>query len=257
MHADRFAASYMYSSVSGLLTLLPLLGERLAAGTLEVDAFSLIASSASVLGFTSFAGDQAAEPVQWGHCDAGGDWTQDGAEHQLAWLQADLPLGPGRTLPLQAAFAVIERALRRVGAVEVRAFDAVLPLATHRPDAGRLAEQRDWLALGPAEAAAERDLIVRLDAERSVSDDLAPHVARALSELAGNELTAIASVTSTTSLPTVPPLGPHDMAADAPALVCRARSWGFDVGPWVIGLVAAAAAEYGVARDLRVVVRAM
>ena len=186
-----------------------------------------------------FAGADDAS-VQWSHCDAGGDWTQDGEERLLAWLQADT--GKGRRLPLQSCFNVLETALTRVGEVSVRELQAIVPLASGSVPAGHLAEQRDWLALGAAPG--------RVVAGVDIGSRAADEVFATFAELADGRASRVEPGGERS-------FAVRTMPADALWLECQVRGeWSVELGAWVIGLIARACRGAGddvlvvVARDV-------
>ncbi|NED90486.1 hypothetical protein G3I76_61710, partial [Streptomyces sp. SID11233] len=77
--------------VHGVLDKHPWIEQVNAEFDLDEDVFSLAVQRASAYGWSSTAlpGEQAEN--LWDHNDADGDWTQDGAVRQLAWLQSSLP----------------------------------------------------------------------------------------------------------------------------------------------------------------------
>jgi hypothetical protein len=232
-------SGYLFAGLRGTLTLHEEFRARWEEGSLEPDAFSLIASWSSILDFADFTGADDAS-VQWSHCDAGGDWTQDGEERLIAWLQADV--GAGRHLPLQSCFNVLERAVTRVGEVSVHELQAIVPLASGSVPAGRLAEQRDWLALGAAPG--------RVLAGVDIGGRAADEVLATFAELADGKAERVEYGGDRG-------FAGRTMPADALWLECQVRGeWSVELGAWVIGLLAHACRGAGddmlvvVARDL-------
>jgi hypothetical protein len=145
---------------------------KAGSGPIDEDAFSLVAKWSELLGLVSFSGDPYVTE-HWAHCDAGGDWTQDGAEHLLAWLQVDLDVpnshadvrsgDPRRPVPIHSTAQVLHTILLRVGSVELAEVAVAIPLARVPPtQEARVAVGRDWLLAG-AEPASERRVVVKLD----------------------------------------------------------------------------------------------
>lgn len=94
MRASRRDSGELFAGIRGTLAMADGVRAQWDAGELEEDVFGLVVSRSEILGFAEFGGDRHAIE-HWGHCDAGGTWTQDGAEHLLAWLQVDVPVGAG------------------------------------------------------------------------------------------------------------------------------------------------------------------
>lgn len=143
----------MSVAVDGALTVHPWLlgeiraghGENAQHSILDEDVFSLIVARSKACGLASFSGDEPPS-VRWGHNDAGGDWTQDGAVRRLGWFQCAVPAHPlaGRRIPVQPALAVLDDVLSLVGAVELTAVHAIVPLAAAPDGRFDLAAMARW-----------------------------------------------------------------------------------------------------------------
>lgn len=126
----------MSAAVDGRLTVHPWLQGKLnqrdgrTSDILGEDVFSLVVACSKARGLSSFSGPESPS-ARWGHNDAGGDWTQDGTARRLGWLQCAVPERPvpGRRLPIQPAFSVLDEVLSMIGVVELTALQAIVPLA--------------------------------------------------------------------------------------------------------------------------------
>lgn len=89
------------------------------------------------------------EPTAWAHEEVGGDWTQDGAVRQLAWLGAGVRTDPPRPgVPVRPIVLVLSETLARVGTVTFTGLHALLPLhATERDTAFHQVELAPWFGL--------------------------------------------------------------------------------------------------------------
>jgi hypothetical protein len=135
--------------VHGTLNLYPWTAAARDDGVL-VDAFSLLAMRSSLLGMASFGSDDASTTPQWGHADAGDAWEQDGPPRDLRWYHVVVPptndVAPLR-LPLQSLLEVVDSSLRQLGAADVHAVRAFLPLQLARGSWRELISGFGWLQL--------------------------------------------------------------------------------------------------------------
>ncbi|MCI3928158.1 hypothetical protein [Streptomyces sp. AN091965] len=191
------------------------------------------------------------EPTAWAHEDVGGDWTQDGAVRQLAWLGAGVDIDPPRPgLPVRPIVLVLADTLARVGTVTFTGLHALLPLqATERDTAFHQIELAPWFDLADPDArhevlvtvscrpgdggAAEPDTAALREAVREKSRgavDIAPSVAEG--GLPGLALDLDRSTHT------------HGMH-EALRFGCATREWSPDVAVWLVEMVTEALREAG------------
>jgi hypothetical protein len=237
------------------------------AGTLCEDAFSLIVKMSAILGLTDFSGDPYVLE-HWRHADAGGDWTQDGAEHLLAWMQMDVRTAgpPGlppqerrRLLPVQSSLEVVRVALERVGGVALTEVDAIVPLHLMANPAIRLATGRDWLLLG-SKAAERQAVLIEVEAgEAHGASRNQPGIIECMQTLGGEVLGAI-EVRSSELRQESDILGKEgflnrSFSYRSMQLECSTPRWAVDFAAWAIDLVAHAYRSSGMDHSALIAVR--
>lgn len=260
---------YMFVGLRGRISLDGWARRQWSEGTPEEDAFSLIAKWSELLGVASFADDRYVIE-HWGHCDAGGTWTEDGAEHLLAWLQMDLRTrhrhpevsvnDPRRALPTHLATQVLEAILRRVGEVAISEVSAVLPLARVSPDLqGRVVSGRDWLTM-EGEQTARRRIVVHLDVAPSHGAYPTDRLVETMQTLGGDRLGTMAlrsaegrSVARRETDEEPPPL--WQLERGGVEFECSAPAWNVVLGAWFIELVAWACSAASVGGIATIAVR--
>jgi hypothetical protein len=228
------------------------------AGELDEDAFGLVVKRSELLGFTEFSGDRHAIE-HWGHCDAGGTWTQDGEEHLLAWLQADVRTGGGgrpardgrRLLPIAATLAVLDDVLEHIGVVALAEADAIVPLAFMADPISRLASGRDWLTRTP-DAGPPHDVIITLEAGGS-SSKLAPDRLAEGMACVGEELLGPIAVQPAQDRPR--DFLHRRFTRGAAELRGATSCWSVDLAAWAIELTARACLVLGVRESVLIAVR--
>ncbi|MER5778356.1 hypothetical protein ABT144_29500 [Streptomyces sp. NPDC002039] len=84
----REESPVLTAEIYGVLTRHPWIGQVSADHDLDEDLFSLAVKRAGAYGWsTTLLGAQNTLGGQrWEHADAGGDWSQDGQEHRVAWV---------------------------------------------------------------------------------------------------------------------------------------------------------------------------
>lgn len=242
----------MSAAVDGRLTIHPWLQGKLnqrdgcALDILGEDVFSLVVARSKSRGLADFSG-QEPPSVRWGHNDAGGDWTQDMTVRRLAWLQCAVPELPltGRRIPVQPVFSVLDEVLSLVGVVELRALQAIVPLAA-APD-GRF----DIAALGRcfdfADPIAARPVSVLL----SVPDNDPANrqgLWERLRARSGDRITADSADVDALA-PIESPYGTSWLLGDGDrirlAARCRLPTWSIDAASWLIETVVETLRESG------------
>jgi hypothetical protein len=250
------AKPYLVVGLRGVLAMHPGVRTQWEAGELEEDAFSLIAKRSEILGLAEFSGDRHAI-AHWGHCDAGGTWTQDGAEHLLAWLQVDVrtdaTAGERRLLPIASTLAVVRDALAQVGALTLTEADAIVPLGLMADPLSRLAAGRDWLLSAPA-GGPRRKLVVTLDAGGSAAKLDPGHLEESLG-LLGDEVLGPVAVAPARSDALPAEFLQHRFTRGAVELRATTSSWSVDTAAWVIEHAARACMAAGVREPLLIAVR--
>ncbi|MFI2431843.1 hypothetical protein [Streptomyces sp. NPDC018693] len=156
--------------VFGRLEMHPWIAADHRAGRLEEDLFSLVVGRTMAYGWADFGSGLGG--TRWGHNDAGGDWTQDGAVREIAWLQVDCAGAPaGQRLPLTPLGLVLGECLDRLGSHQVEALEASLPVSESVAALGDLAYAATWAGLadpaGRVECRVTVDGGVPLDACRA------------------------------------------------------------------------------------------
>jgi hypothetical protein len=260
----------MSVSVDGRLTVHPWLRHHLRSpgpdassfSILGEDAFSLIVGRSVIRGLASFHG-QAPPNVRWGHNDAGGDWTPDGALRRLAWFQfavPDRPL-PGRRLPVQPAVSIVAETLAQVGVVELGAVHVIAPLAAAPDGRADLIAIPRWFSLADPASADEVLVTVNVPAEPAVGyEELIP-VARtrtvdsvAISAASPGDAHAVQLVE--------PPYGqawllsPDGSAPPRHSLAfrCSIPTWTMDTACWLVEVFLEALRELGVTEPAAITV---
>ncbi|MFD9535806.1 hypothetical protein [Streptomyces sp. NPDC060010] len=126
------------TEIYGVLTQHPWIGQVSADHDLDEDLFSLAVKRAGAYGWstTLLGAHNTLGGQRWEHADAGGDWSQDGQERQVAWLTvypaADLR---GQHLPVMPMVRTLTDALHRVGRLRFTELRVHAPVALAR-DAG-------------------------------------------------------------------------------------------------------------------------
>ncbi|MEU4151818.1 hypothetical protein [Streptomyces sp. NPDC026659] len=154
----------MTVEIHGVLRRHPWIGQVSVDHDLDEDVYSLAVKRAAAYGWSSTNLSPRREfgALRWEHADAGGDWSQDGAVRQLAWLTVypatDLP---AQHLPVLPMTQVLTDALHRIGEVRFTGLRSRVPVAL-APDTGfDLRGDADWFALC--------DPVARTDITLSVS----------------------------------------------------------------------------------------
>ncbi|MEU1801375.1 hypothetical protein [Streptomyces sp. NPDC019937] len=178
------------------------------------------------------------EPTSWAHEEVGGDWTQDGRVHQLAWLQAGVLTDPPRLgLPVRPIALVMAETLARVGTVTFTGLHALLPLrAAERNTAFRPIELAPWFGLADPDDRYEvvvavfchpqEDAVAVCEAVRGMAQgavDVSASVAGG--DLPGLELD-LDRVLHTEGM------------REVMRLSCRTREWSPDIAVWLVEMVA-------------------
>ncbi|WP_159043214.1 hypothetical protein [Streptomyces sp. NBRC 110028] len=184
------------------------------------------------------------EPTSWAQEEVGGDWTQDGRVHQLAWLRAGVLTDPPRLgLPVRPIALVLAETLARVGTVTFTGLHALLPLrAAERNTAFHQTELAPWFGLADPDAryevvvtvschpqeggAGERDVMAICEAVREMAQGAVDvSVSVAGGDLPGLDL----------DLDRVPHT---EGMREVMRLSCRTREWSPDIAVWLVEMVA-------------------
>ncbi|MFE0194071.1 hypothetical protein [Streptomyces sp. NPDC058989] len=190
------------------------------------------------------------EPTAWAHEEVGGDWTQDGAVHRLAWLQAGVLTDPPRPgLPVRPVVLVLSETLARVGAVTFTGLHALLPLqAVGRNTAFHQIELAPWFDLADPDARHEVLVTVarRTGVAGGMGADDAVAVCEAVRHMAQGAVEVFVPVTEGAAAPG--DLAGLDLDLDGALhtegmrevlrLGCRTREWSPDVAVWLLEMVA-------------------
>ncbi|REK88578.1 hypothetical protein DY245_20520 [Streptomyces inhibens] len=221
-------------------------------GTVEEDLLGLAIDRAGSYGWQTLSsrlsegGKVTAhhEPTSWAHEEVGGDWTQDGRVHQLAWLQAGVLTDPPRLgLPVRPIVLVLSETLARVGAVTFTGLHALLPLqAAERNTAFHQIELAPWFGL--ADPDVRHEVVVTVSCrsgEAGVGEDDAVAVCEAVREMAQGAVEVSTSVAER-GLPgleldlgrVVHAEGMHEVMRFG----CRTREWSPDLAVWLLEMVA-------------------
>jgi len=260
----------MSVSVDGRLAVHPWLKDKLRFPSPDVssfsilgeDVFSLIVGRSVLRGLASFHG---AEPpnVRWGHNDAGGDWTPDGALRRLAWFQFAVPDRPlaGRRLPVQPAVSVVAEVLAQVGAVELSAVRVIAPLAAAPDGRADLVAMPRWFGL--ADPGSASDVVVAVDApaESAIGTDDLIRAARS-----GTDDSVAISAAPPGDADAVqisePPYGqawllsPDGSMATRQVLAfrCAIPTWTMDAASWLVEVFLEALREFAVTAPVAITV---
>lgn len=221
-------------------------------GTVEEDLLGFAIDRAGSYGWQTLSswlnedGQDTAhhEPTAWAHEEVGGDWTQDGRVHQLAWLQAGVLTDPPRPgLPARPIVLVLSETLARVGAVTFTGLHALLPLqAAERNTAFHQIELAPWFDLADPDARYEVVLTVSCrPGQGAVIEDDAVAVCEAVREMAQRAVEVATSVAES-GLPGLDlDLGRVVHAEgmrEVMRLGCRTREWSPDIAVWLLEMVA-------------------
>ncbi|MER5779273.1 hypothetical protein ABT144_34310 [Streptomyces sp. NPDC002039] len=173
----REESPVLTTEIYGVLTRHPWIGQVSADHDLDEDLFSLAVKRAGAYGWsTTLLGAQNTLGGQrWEHADAGGDWSQDGQEHRVAWLTvypaADMRGQHLRVLPM---VRTLTDALQRVGRLRFTELRVHAPPALARDAGFDLRAAADWFALSSPEARTDVMATARTDAEAARAAHLGP-----------------------------------------------------------------------------------
>ncbi|MEU1117857.1 MULTISPECIES: hypothetical protein [unclassified Streptomyces] len=190
------------------------------------------------------------EPTAWEHEDAGGDWTQDGGVHQLAWLGAGVCTDPPQLgTPVRPITLVLSDTLARVGTVTFTGLHALLPLqATERDTAFHQIELAPWFELADPDARHEVTVTVSCRPGEGEPDALA--LVEGVRERSQGAVDAEALTPATVdglpglALDLARTVHTHGMR-EVVRLGCRTREWSPDMAVWLVEMTAEALREAG------------
>ncbi|MGW1375773.1 hypothetical protein ACWD6P_16085 [Streptomyces sp. NPDC002446] len=226
--------------------------EQDAEGSVEEDLLGLAIDRAGSYGWQTVSswlnegGEVTAhhEPTAWAHQEVGGDWTQDGRVHQLAWLGAGILTDPPRPgLPVRPIALVLSEALARAGAVTFTGLHALLPLpAAERNTAFHQAELAPWFGLADPDARYEVAVTVcRRPGAGGVAEGAAAAVCEAVRETAQGAVD-VSVAAAEGGLPGLAlDLGRTvhtDGMREVMRLGCRTREWSPDIAVWLVEMAA-------------------
>ncbi|MEU9416036.1 hypothetical protein [Streptomyces sp. NPDC048272] len=227
------------TEIYGVLTRHPWIGQVSADHDLDEDLFSLAVKRAGAYGWsTTLLGAQNTLGGQrWEHADAGGDWSQDGQERQVAWLTVYPATGlRGQHLPVLPIVQTLTDALHRVGRLRFTALRVHAPVALARDAGFDLRAAADWFALSSPEA--RTDIMVTACTEPEANaEQLSAAVTRS-----GHGLLRLRPS---------PGDGPGTILAGS------APEWTPDAAAWITGTVLEALRASGVRAPARITVRAV
>ncbi|GAA3491310.1 hypothetical protein [Streptomyces cremeus] len=234
--------------------------------SLEEDVLGLVIDRAGAYGWQTLSrwlhedGRTTArhEPTAWAHEEVGGDWTEDGAVRQLAWLQAgflDAAQTPGSSvrLPVRPMTLVLTEVLERVGEVSFTGLHALLPLQAAQYDTAFFqGELAPWFGLADPDSAYDVAVTVfRVpggDGGRGATvEQEAAAVCAGLGDLAQGAVTCTTPGTKAASATEGPGAG---LALDLDGVLhttgmrevmrldCRTREWTPDLAVWLLEAVA-------------------
>lgn len=223
-------------AIHGVLQLHPWVRHSILDESLEEDAFSLIVKRTVAYGLGSFS-RQSPSSAQWAHNDAGGDWAQDGAIHQLAWLQVALPSDGGQRVPIQPAARVLDDVLKRVGRFDLTGLHAVVPLKLASDSRVALAYAAGWFAV--TDPASIRQFTVTLSAEPGARlRDLSSELLVAVREATHGAMSIEPSGSAPEHDPELgEPLAGEQQTAGMVAAAtyrCTAGEWSLDTATWAV-----------------------
>ena len=221
-------------------------------GTVEEDVLGFAIDRAGSYGWQSLTswlhedGEVTArhEPTAWAHEEVGGDWTQDGQIHQLAWLQAGVLTDPPRPgLPVRPISLVLYETLARVGTVTFTGLHALLPLeAAERNTAFHQTELAPWFSLADPDARYEVVVTVSRHPEAGgMGERDAVAVSEAVRDMAQGavEVSASAPEGGLPGLDLDLDLVLHtEGMREVMRLSCRTREWSPDIAVWLLEMVA-------------------
>ncbi|MEV6422251.1 hypothetical protein [Streptomyces sp. NPDC051662] len=234
------SAPTMILGVHGVLDLEPWIRRAHEDDGLEEDMYSLVVKRTVAYGLSSFH-TGGPEGERWGHNDAGGDWTQDGKVHQLAWLQVAVSEDlPGQRIPIQPAATVLRDVLTRLGRFRLTGLHTVAPLQLAPDGRADLVDAAAWFALADPDPGASAGLTVSVWAPETAglsgraSDLLAAAQERAYDAMTIGPAPAGAATTSGQDglgLPLAGEVQTEGMRP-GPAFHCRVPEWSLDVAAW-------------------------
>ncbi|WP_447035612.1 hypothetical protein [Streptomyces sp. DSM 118878] len=230
-----------------------------AEGSVEEDLLFLAVDRAGSYGWRTVGGllhedgevTAEHEPTAWAHEEVGGDWTQDGEVHRLAWLGAGVRTDPPRPgLPVRPIALVLSEALARVGAVTFTGLHALLPLrATERDTAFHQIELAPWFGLADPDARYEVVVTVSCRPGEGGADE---HDAAALCEAVREKSQGAVDVFAPVTKGGLPGL---DLDLDgavhtegmreAIRFGCGTREWSPDMAVWLVEMTAEALRDAG------------
>lgn len=226
----------MLLGVHGVLDMHPWLRAEHASSGLEEDAFSLVMKRSVAQQLTGFGRDRPAGS-RWDHNDAGGDWTQDDQQHELAWLQAAISPSSAR-LPIQSALSVLSDVLTRVGRWRLEAVHGVLPVSAAGDGRADLATVWSWFTLADPARPTRVTIRVASNEARKLADSTP-----SLCDQARERSYGLLSFTPVQS-PSEDPLKrrmtgeifTQGMSGGA-QIECVAPEWSVDIAAWIMDIV--------------------
>jgi hypothetical protein len=256
------AQSDLFVGLRGKLAIADGLQAQWEADGFDEDVFDLVVARSEILGFAEFGGERRAVG-HWGHCDAGGTWTNDGEEHLLAWLQVHVRGDEGaagsagheakRLLPIASTLTVLRDALEHIGTVTLTEADAIVPLGLMADPISRIAVGQGWL-LSALRTGPRDELVITIEAGGSVAK-LADDCLADGMRLLGEELLGPIS-----ERPAEEPDRPGEFLYrrfTRGAIQLRATTpvWSVDLVAWAIELTARACHALGVRESVLISVR--
>ncbi|MEV0503293.1 hypothetical protein AB0I84_37650 [Streptomyces spectabilis] len=223
-------------------------------GSVEEEVLSLAVDRAGSYGWRTVGGllyehgevTAEHEPTAWAHEEVGGDWTQDGAVRELAWLGAGVHTDPPRPgVPVRPIALVLSETLARVGEVTFTGLHALLPLqATERDTAFHQIELAPWFGLADPDTRYEVVVTVSCRPGEGGADE---HDTAALCEAVQERAQEAAEVTPAVARGGLPGL---DLALgrsvhtegmrEVIRFGCGTREWSPDLAVWLVETTAEA-----------------
>ncbi|MGH3458478.1 hypothetical protein [Aeromicrobium sp.] len=138
----------LFAGVHGVLSLYPWTNAALNDEDPAEAVERLIGTRSEALGLAStILNDDSHDdmaPVRWGHCDSGGDLTQDGSTREVAWLQVYAADLPQQRVPVLPAIAVLDDVVQRLGDFRLSGTHALVPLHMGPKSSLGVSDHADW-----------------------------------------------------------------------------------------------------------------
>ncbi|QGG39889.1 hypothetical protein [Aeromicrobium yanjiei] len=183
--------------------------------------------------------------TRWHQGEAGEDWTSDGQERELCWLQIEPLVDPNRPLPTGVALSVLSDVLGRIGDWTFSGAHAVVPIRQGVTPLLSASSTRSWFELGDPQNRRDFNICVSLEGQNDDVLDTANF--RDSLNYYGAGLVSFEDLGGHSSARRI--TGDDIVHSVDNGLTmwfsCQAREWTVDLASWVIDLVGGCLRENG------------